>query len=77
YFKDTLTKSYIKNLALAAPMHDIGKIAIPDSVLKKPGRLTSEEFEINPYLHSVGKKLRFIALFAESIPVIEGFWAMQ
>ena len=31
---------------MAAPMHDIGKIAIPDSILQKPGRLTPEEFEI-------------------------------
>ena len=30
----------------AASMHDIGKIAIPDAVLNKPGRLTAEEFEI-------------------------------
>ncbi|WP_038086501.1 HD-GYP domain-containing protein [Tumebacillus flagellatus] len=29
----------------ASPMHDIGKVAIPDSILKKPGRLTPEEFE--------------------------------
>ncbi len=30
----------------AAPLHDIGKIAIPDSVLRKPGRLTEDEFDI-------------------------------
>jgi putative two-component system response regulator len=29
-----------------APLHDIGKIAIPDSILLKPGRLTEEEFEV-------------------------------
>ena len=32
-------------LKQASPMHDIGKIAIPDSILNKPGKLTSEEFE--------------------------------
>ena len=33
-------------LKQASPMHDIGKIAIPDSILNKPGKLTHEEFEI-------------------------------
>lgn len=33
-------------LGEAAPLHDIGKIAIPDAVLRKPGRLTPEEFEV-------------------------------
>lgn len=36
----------VENLRLAAPMHDIGKIGIPDAILLKPGRLTPEEFEI-------------------------------
>lgn len=36
----------IETIASASAMHDIGKIAIPDSVLLKPGRLTPEEFEI-------------------------------
>ncbi|MDF2962905.1 MAG: hypothetical protein K0S39_4640 [Paenibacillus sp.] len=33
-------------LKIASPMHDIGKVAIPDAVLKKPGKLTDEEFDI-------------------------------
>lgn len=33
-------------LKIACTMHDIGKVAIPDAILKKPGRLTAEEFEI-------------------------------
>lgn len=43
-YKSILTKDYINNLRKAAPMHDIGKIAIPDSILQKPGKLTDEEF---------------------------------
>ncbi|QDG53703.1 response regulator [Persicimonas caeni] len=35
----------IDTLRVAAPMHDVGKIGIPDSILLKPGRLTKEEFE--------------------------------
>jgi len=33
-------------IKMASPMHDIGKVAIPDAVLKKPGKLTDEEFTI-------------------------------
>lgn len=33
-------------LMFASPMHDIGKVGIPDSVIKKPGKLTEDEFEI-------------------------------
>lgn len=41
-----LSKDQLKLLETAATFHDIGKIAIPDHVLKKPGRLTDEEFNI-------------------------------
>lgn len=37
---------YIQLIYETSPLHDIGKVAIPDSVLLKPGRLTSDEFEI-------------------------------
>ena len=33
-------------IRLAAPLHDVGKIGIPDSILRKPGRLTADEFAI-------------------------------
>ncbi len=45
YNQDVLTDEYIEILRKAAPMHDIGKIIVPDSVLKKNGKLTPEEFE--------------------------------
>lgn len=41
-----LSQTDVDNIALAAIMHDVGKIAIPDAILGKPGRLTKEEFEI-------------------------------
>ena len=41
-----LNKQDIEHIALASIMHDVGKIAIPDAILNKPGRLTPEEFEI-------------------------------
>jgi putative two-component system response regulator len=45
-FAETLTDSYIKMLADSAPLHDIGKVGIPDSILQKPGKLTPDEWEI-------------------------------
>jgi len=39
-----LTQDFVKNVVNAAPMHDIGKISIPDSILRKPGPLTDEEY---------------------------------
>lgn len=44
YFTETLDDEYIQNVCKAAPLHDIGKIKIPDAILQKPGRLTEEEF---------------------------------
>ncbi|EAR08923.1 HD domain-containing phosphohydrolase [Reinekea blandensis] len=48
FFAQKLNQSdaYISALKIAAPLHDIGKIAIPESILHKPGRLTEPEWEI-------------------------------
>lgn len=40
-----LSEPEVEQLRLAAPMHDVGKIGIPDGILLKPGKLTAEEFE--------------------------------
>lgn len=45
FYSDILSKDYMDNLCKAAPMHDIGKIAVPDVILQKPGKLTAEEFD--------------------------------
>lgn len=44
--KAGIAEDEAKLMKLASPMHDIGKIAIPDSILNKPGKLTDEEFTI-------------------------------
>jgi response regulator RpfG family c-di-GMP phosphodiesterase len=45
-FKDFLSDENIDVLYKVAPLHDIGKVGIPDAILLKPGKLTPEEFEI-------------------------------
>ncbi|MCH5193807.1 MAG: HD-GYP domain-containing protein [Oscillospiraceae bacterium] len=56
-YKDILTDEYMKDLIVAAPLHDIGKIHIPDAVLNKPGRLTDEEFAVMKTHTTAGKEL--------------------
>lgn len=43
---DGLSAEEIEQISLGAIMHDVGKIAVPDEILNKPGRLTTEEYEI-------------------------------
>jgi len=45
-FKDILDEAYIAKLKRSAPLHDIGKIAVSDLILNKPGKLTDDEFAI-------------------------------
>lgn len=44
-------------IKMASPMHDIGKVAIPDDILKKPGKLTDEEFDHMKNHTTIGYKL--------------------
>ena len=45
-YPDELTDENVSNIIQAAPLHDIGKVAIPDAILCKPGKLTDEEFDV-------------------------------
>jgi len=41
-----LDDTFVEKIFLFAPLHDVGKIGMPDDILRKPGRLTTEEFEL-------------------------------
>ncbi|MBN2796558.1 MAG: HD domain-containing protein [Clostridia bacterium] len=56
-YKHLIDGEYIENIQLAAPMHDIGKVSVPDHILLKPGKLTEEEFEIMKGHTSAGEKV--------------------
>lgn len=43
HYRETLTDAYIDLLFLSAPLHDVGKVGVPDHILLKPGRLTDDE----------------------------------
>jgi putative two-component system response regulator len=47
----------VENIRYAAPMHDIGKIGVPDNILMKPGKLTDEEFDCMKTHTNIGAKI--------------------
>ena len=56
-YQDILTDEYIRELVIAAPLHDIGKIHISDDILNKPGKLTDEEFALMKAHTTAGQDL--------------------
>jgi putative two-component system response regulator len=56
-----------EKIRLAAPMHDVGKIGIPDAILRKPSKLTREEFEIMKAHATIGASM----LEGSSVPMLE------
>ncbi len=45
-YEEQITKAWVEMLRKSAPLHDIGKVGIPDRILLKPGRLDPEEFQV-------------------------------
>ncbi len=83
-FADPIDDAFLRDLERAVPLHDIGKVAIPDSILLKPGPLTPEEREIMEThaelgaqaLHSVVERApaaRFLRM-AEEIAMYHHEW---
>ena len=56
-FPDILTPEYADLAVKAAPLHDVGKIRVSDTILCKPGRLTPDEFEKIKYHTDYGKEI--------------------
>lgn len=67
YYEDILTPQYIEDVVKSAPLHDIGKINISDTILNKEGKLTDEEYEIMKTHTSSGK-----AIIEKAISEVEG-----
>lgn len=55
--KYELTGARRSTIAMASTLHDIGKMAIPDAILNKPGRLTAEEFEVMKTHAAIGAQM--------------------
>jgi adenylate cyclase len=56
-YKNTLTHEFIDAIYHAAPLHDIGKVGIPDAILQKPGKLNTEEFTIMKNHPEIGMQI--------------------
>jgi len=59
HYADILTKEFIHLLFLSAPLHDIGKVGVPDHILLKPGPLTPDEMSIMKQHAEFGRRIIF------------------
>ncbi len=64
-YRERLSQEFSEIMYRASPLHDIGKVAIPDTILKKPGRLTREEFEVMKTHAIIGKNILDNALIGD------------
>ncbi|MCR5590757.1 MAG: HD domain-containing protein [Lachnospiraceae bacterium] len=67
YYAEKITPKFMSDVVRSAPLHDVGKINIPDGVLNKPGKLTDEEFEIMKTHTTAGKRI-----MENAISTVEG-----
>ena len=67
YYIDQLTNEYMEYVVKSAPLHDVGKIRISDTVLNKPGKLTPEEYEVMKTHTTAGKEI-----IEKAINTVEG-----
>ncbi|MCR5701771.1 MAG: HD domain-containing protein [Lachnospiraceae bacterium] len=57
YYPEKITPKFMSDVVRSAPLHDVGKINIPDGILNKPGKLTDEEYEIMKTHTTAGKRI--------------------
>ncbi len=55
-YANEINEQFLENLYRSSPLHDIGKVGIPDAILLKPGQLTTDEFEIMKRHTLIGEK---------------------
>ena len=67
YYAEKITDKFMSDVVRSAPLHDVGKISIPDNVLNKPGKLTDEEYEIMKNHTTEGRKI-----MEKAIDTVEG-----
>ena len=67
YYLEKLNDKYMSDVEMSAPLHDVGKINIPDALLQKKGKLETDEFEIMKTHTTVGK-----AIIENAISTVEG-----
>ena len=57
YYAEKITSKFVSDVVRSAPLHDVGKINIPDNVLNQPRKLTDEEYEIMKTHTTIGKEI--------------------
>ncbi|MCR5685794.1 MAG: HD domain-containing protein [Lachnospiraceae bacterium] len=67
YYAEKITPKFISDVVRSAPLHDVGKINIPDDILNLPRKLTDEEFEVIKTHTTAGK-----AIIEKAITTVQG-----
>ena len=67
YYANKITPKFMSDVVRSAPLHDIGKIHIPDEILNKPDKLSEEEYEIMKTHTTAGKRI-----MENAISIVEG-----
>lgn len=71
-FSSTIDSEFIRNIYMTSPLHDIGKVGVPDAVLLKPGKLTPEEFKVMQTHTTLGAQTLDAAL--KQFPGVKFLW---